>query len=82
MVDQKKIEDDAKELGLGATGKNIGATGDHDQGGLKASLSIDGDRLILNFGKPIDFLSMTRDEALHFSYSLFKKADAMPKGKE
>jgi hypothetical protein len=68
--------------------KQIGPTGEPpqaplrpgDQGGLNASLTVDraGGRLILDFGKSVSWLGMTRQEALRFASLLVTKAKELP----
>lgn len=66
------------------TGEDIGATGDYpegklcasDEGGLKAALWVDHDhqRVHLDFGKELRWVSMTRAEAITFAEALRQKA--------
>ena len=74
----KSTEEVAQEANLGATGKYPhGKTGPMDQGELKAGVYIQKDRLVVNFGKELSWLSMTKQEAMMFAAGLVRKIEEM-----
>lgn len=61
---------------LGATGNYPqGKLNEHDEGELRAGIAIQGDKIIINFGKPIAWLAMTKQEAKTFAELLLKKSE-------
>lgn len=85
-ANELSVADDARRLGLGATGEYPeGSVGPGDQGGLRAALAYDPatGRVMLNFGKPCSWLAMTPSEALALARQLQLKArDARRRGRE
>jgi hypothetical protein len=76
---KKVLETEAKNLGLGATGRfPFGKIDEADQGELKTSLSIKGDKLVMNFGKSVTFVAMTKEQALMIADGLKKWAAKLP----
>lgn len=72
-------EEVSKKMDLGATGEYPhGTTGPHDQGELKCAVYIQKNRLMVNFGKQLSWLAMTKQEAIAFGSGLVKKAKEMP----
>lgn len=68
-----------KEASLGATGNfPQGSIGKDDQGELKCAISIRQNRLLIAFGKPIDWLALTKAEAIAFAQGILKKTQEMP----
>ena len=63
---------------VGATGQYPhGRVGPDDQGGLKSALYIREGKLVLDFGKPLSWLAMTKAEAQTLAVGLFKKAEGL-----
>lgn len=54
-----------------------GKTAPNDLGGLKSVLVRRGDRLVLDFGKTLQWISMTKDEAMVFGNGLIRMAQRM-----
>ena len=74
----KGHEEIAQEANLGATGKYPhGKTGSEDQGELKSAVYIRDNRLVVNFGKSLSWLSMTKQEAMMFAAGLVRKIEEM-----
>lgn len=68
-----------KRLKLGATGKfPEGKLNENDQGELRAALIVNQGRLVLLFGKPVEFLAMTKEQAIAMGQGLIKKAQELP----
>jgi hypothetical protein len=66
---------------IGPTGDYpAGSIGDHDEGGLNAALAVDqvNQRVVLDFGKPVAWLAMTRSDAMVFAQLLINKAKQLP----
>jgi len=76
---QEMVNEKARDLGAGATGRfPEGSIGPDDEGELKAALMVKDGRLILLFGKPISWLSFTKDEATVWANGLLEKAGRLP----
>jgi hypothetical protein len=74
-----RMKREAEELGLGATGEfPHGKSGEHDEGGLNAALTTLGGKLVLNFGKSVAWVAMTKAEALALGRLLIERASALP----
>jgi len=80
------IEEAAESLrGMFLEAEKIGATGKYphgkmtpnDLGGLKAALVKRGDRLVLDFGKELQWISMTKNEAMVFGGGVIRMAQSM-----
>jgi len=79
----EEAAEELKEMFLEA--EKIGATGNYphgksapnDLGGLKAALVRRGDRLVLDFGKELQWISMTKNEAMTFGGGLIQMAQRM-----
>jgi len=66
MADDELMRREAERLGLGATGQYpSGTTGPDDEGELTAGVAADREhnRVVVNFGKPVAWVSMTKAEA-------------------
>lgn len=71
------MQEEAKRLGLGATGQfPRGKIHECDEGEIRVAIAADvkAQRIIMNFGKSISFIAMTEEEALSFARCLEEKA--------
>lgn len=74
-------EREAKELGLGATGRYpAGKLNEDDQGELRAAIGVEGDKLTIHFGKPVTWLALTPEQALGLARVLTTNAARMIAG--
>jgi hypothetical protein len=74
IAEQKLIA----EHGIGATGDYpAGKADEHDEGGLKVAVGIEGDRVVTHFGKLVGWVSMTPEEALGYAKVLVARALAL-----
>jgi hypothetical protein len=75
-MDKDKINRIRKELNLGATGRYPqGKPFDpSDQGELKSAIVKDGDGIFIIFGKPVEWLALTRSGAKDFGMRLIDLA--------
>jgi hypothetical protein len=68
MTREEAIRQEAARLGLGATGAYPhGRMGPHDEGELKTAIGIVDNRIVINFGKSVEWLSLTSVEALRLA---------------
>lgn len=75
MPTDEQMREAAKKLGLGATGNYpAGKLNDNDQGGLTGAITVEGDRIILNFGKSVTWVAMTKQEAIVLGNLLIERA--------
>lgn len=74
-MDRKKAKKIAEELGLGATGKFLhGKLRPEDEGELKSAIIDEGDVVVIVFGKSVNWVSMTPDDALNMAAVLTEHA--------
>jgi hypothetical protein len=72
------IDQIARELGLGATNRYPhGKNAPDDEGELRAGVTLQDEFIILAFGKPVSWVSMTAANAREIAALLLKKADAL-----
>jgi hypothetical protein len=78
----KSIHRDRYELG--ATGEHPGELGPNDEGGLFGSLTIDRDKnvVVLDFGKSLAWVAMTRAEATILGNALVATARQLKPSRE
>lgn len=77
------MQREAKTIGLGATRAfPQGVVNDIDEGEIQFAIKGDAERqkVFLNFGKPVDFLGMTPQQAVEVGQLLIKHARAVSKG--
>ena len=75
---QRRLE--ARLFGLGATGEYPhGSLGADDEGELRAGVGIEDGKVIINFGKPVAWLSITPAGARELAAMLIAKADIAEK---
>jgi len=77
----ERAEDLTRRHGLGGTGRfPEGKIREGDKGELKGGLTVDHEAglLMLVFGEPVTWLTMTRDEAMSFAAALVVKARTLP----
>lgn len=63
----------------------LGATGDHprgklnadDEGGLALGLAVQDRTVILNFGKPVAWIGMGKDDAMALGLAIIAKAESI-----
>ncbi len=80
-MDRKTSKKIAKALGLGATGRfPHGKLRPVDAGELKSVVLEEGDMVVIVFGKPVSWVSMTPDDALNMADVLTKRAMRIMKG--
>lgn len=64
-----------KKSDLGATGKfPDGKLTDSDEGEIRVAIALAEDRVVMNFGKPIEWIGFTKDQAKQIAISLQSKA--------
>ena len=80
-VQCKKLVAEVAVQGLvGATGETPTSDTPGDKGGLRAVISIQGDRIHMNFGKSLSWVEMTMVEASALATELDKKVGSMLAG--
>lgn len=81
MSIDEEMEQEARQLGTGPTGKlhEGKKIRESDEGGLKAALCIDDIRkvIFMNFGKSVSWISMTAGEARTLSLTLTSLAEQL-----
>lgn len=66
----------SNEKRFGATGQfPYGKLGPTDEGELQAGMAIVGDKVVIQFGKPVSWTAMTAEQAINFAILLRKKAE-------
>lgn len=66
----------AKKTELGATGEfPEGQLNEHDEGELNIGMGIEGKNLIVDFGKSIEWIGMSKQQALQFADFIIKNAN-------
>ena len=61
---------------IGATGEfPDGKLNENDEGGLQMAIFTKDENLIIEFGKPVHWLGMSKAEAKEFARAILKKAD-------
>lgn len=64
---------------LGATGTfPKGKLNKHDEGGLQLAVGTSDGNVIIDFGKPVHWLGMPKQEALAFAKMIIDKAESLP----
>jgi len=69
----REMQDEARRLGLGATGKYPrGSLNEHDEGEIQIGIAADKKNgvVVINFGKPTSWLGLTGEQALQIAQSL------------
>lgn len=76
-MDRDKINDIQKALNLGATGRypHGKPLSPSDKGELKSAIVKDGNDVFIIFGKPVEWLALTKESARDFGTRLIKIAD-------
>lgn len=75
---RKLLADEAQRLGLGATGQfPEGKLSDHDEGEIKVAIATTQGKIVINFGKSINFLAMTPEQGLDFAQIVSERALAL-----
>lgn len=78
----KQLRGETERLGLGATGAYPeGIVNDLDEGAIQFGISSDPERekVFLNFGKSIEFVGMTPQQAIELAQCLIKHARSVSK---
>src|ERR1700691_2146243 len=69
----------AQDEGVGATGEfPQGKLNKHDEGELRMRIGHKGTEVLIEFGKPVAWVGMPKDNALEFARKVKKAADALP----
>jgi hypothetical protein len=69
---------DVNDEKLGATGEfPDGKLNDDDEGELRLMISKEGDNVRIDFGKPISWLALPKEDALTFANLLIKRAEEL-----
>jgi hypothetical protein len=76
-MDKAKINDIRKELNLGATGRYPHGKpfNKSDEGELKSAIIKDGDGIFIIFGKPVEWLALTKSGAKDLGMRLISIAN-------
>ena len=76
-----KLNEEAKRLNLGSTGKfPEGQVAPHDEGEIKMAVTSHEGKVIINFGKSVAFLGMNSDQAIYFADLLKQHAKKLKGG--
>jgi len=71
----KMIDASSNELGFGATGEfPEGKITDDDEGEIQFGVTTKDEKVVLNFGKPVAWFGMTRDQAEKLGRLLINRA--------
>lgn len=69
----------AKKNDLGATGEfPDGQLNKNDEGELRLGVGIEGKNVIIDFGKPIEWIGMPKENAIEFANILIANANNIP----
>jgi hypothetical protein len=64
-----------KDLGLGATGRfPEGKLTKDDQGEIKIGITVKDDKIVIAFGKPVEWIGFTREQAIQIGETLINRA--------
>lgn len=64
-----------KDQDLGATGKfPDGKLNNDDQGEIKIGVTVTDERVVIAFGKPVDWVGFTREQAIQIGQTLIERA--------
>lgn len=75
-MEKDKIDKIKKGLNLGATGRYpYGKQNPSDEGELKSAIVKEGDKILMVFGKPVEWVSMTKQGAKSLGLQLIKMSE-------
>lgn len=75
-MDNSIIQEYIKQLNLGATGKfPEGKIDEHDEGEIKIGITVKEETIIMNFGKNVNWVGFTKEQAKQIAASLLEKAN-------
>lgn len=64
-----------KDQDLGATGKfPDGKLNNDDQGEIKIGVTVTDERVVIAFGKPVEWIGLTREQAIQIGQTLIDRA--------
>ena len=73
--DDEIIKNLNQHAGLGATGNfPDGKMTPHDEGELKIAIVSVGDKVVIEFGEPVRWIGLNRDQAVELGRAIIKKA--------
>lgn len=79
-MERDKINKIQRELNLGATGRYPHGKryNQYDEGELKSAIIKDGNNIFIIFGKPVEWLALTKSSARDLGMRLIVIADKLP----